>query len=572
MARSPISLRALAAARGDEPADLLLTGGRVFSPATREWIATDLAIADGRIVAWGHREALEVLDIDGASVTPAFVDAHMHLESTKLWVDEFVRAVLPHGTTAVAADPHEVGNVFGIEGIVALAQAAEGLPFTFGVCASASVPVSHWESAGAVIDSAGVGALLSEHGAVGVAEIGDWRGAAAGDPEVLAKIAAAGHRRVDGHAPGLTGAALDAFLTAGVESDHECVHYQEALEKRRKGMWVFAREGSASRNLRELSPLLTRFGTDLVALCTDDREPHLLRTAGHVNDCARIAVDAGVRMEDALVAACTNGALYHGFRDLGHLGPGFQADVLVFDDLSTWEPSLVLQRGRVVARDGELVEGAVPDAPPPAWMRHSVRLGSGPEPEAFVAPEPTGLTKVIGLVPGTILTTQEEVDLATAGPEVALIALVERHRGSGRLGTGYVTGFGPLRGALASTVAHDAHNVVVVGPRTEAGRRDMAQAVARLAELGGGQVAVHDGEVVGEIALPIAGLMSDRPFDEVADVLEAVSDAAVGIGATVDAPFMQLSFLALTAIPKLRITDRGVLDVDTFDLTDLAAT
>ena len=257
-------------------------------PGTREWVTTDLAIADQTIAGWGPREAHETVDVSGAALTAAFVDVHMHLESTKLWVDEFVRAVLPHGTTAVAADPHEIANVFGVPGIVALAEASARLPFTFGISAPSCVPASHFESPAAEFSSAELTELLEKHGAIGIAELMNFPGVVNGDPDVLAKIATAGLKRVDGHAPGVVGHQLDAYLAAGVESDHECTDLEEAEEKRRKGMWIFIREGSASRNLAALIGTVLRHGTDRIALCTDDREPDTLLHSGHVNDCARV--------------------------------------------------------------------------------------------------------------------------------------------------------------------------------------------------------------------------------------------------------------------------------------------
>jgi adenine deaminase len=562
----------LAVARGDEPADLLLTGGQVFVPGTREWVREDLAIADGMIAGWGPRAARTVVDVSGAALTPGFIDAHMHLESTKLWVDEFVRAVLPLGTTAVAADPHELANVFGVSGVAALATAAAGLPFTFGICASSCVPASSFESPGAEVHAAEVRELLALHGALGVAEVMNFPGVVAGDAELLAKIAAAGDRRVDGHAPGLTGPALDAYLAAGVESDHECTLLAEAEEKRRKGMWIFVRQGSASKNLADLIPMVLQHGTDRIALCSDDREPDTILTEGHMNDCVRLAVAHGASVEDALVLATSNPAQYHNLHHLGWLAPGYQADVLCFDSLAEMRPARVYQAGRLVAERGQVLAGAVPDAPAPAWMRDSVHLPELPGAGAFALDPPAGgQAKVIGIDPDTLTTRHLVLDVTDPASEVARIAVAERHLGTGRIGLGYVRGFGLRRGAIASTVAHDAHNCMVVGELGPAGPAEMAVAVARLAELGGGQVAVLGGRVIAEVPLPIAGLMSDGPADAIAAGVEHLEHvAAAELGVRIATPFMHLSFLGLSVIPELRITDRGLVDVDRFELTGVA--
>ncbi|HXW45480.1 MAG TPA: adenine deaminase [Streptosporangiaceae bacterium] len=562
----------LAVARGDEPADLLLTGGRIFVPGTREWIRDDLAIADGMIAGWGPRDARTVVDVSGAALTPGFVDAHMHLESTKLWVDEFARAVLPHGTTAVAADPHELANVFGVRGVGALARAAAGLPFTFGICASSCVPASPFESPGAEVHAEQVRELLAEHGAIGVAEVMNFPGVVAGDAELLAKIAAAGERRVDGHAPGLTGRALDAYLAAGIESDHECTQLDEAEEKRRKGMWIFVRQGSASKNLADLIPTVLRHGTDRIALCSDDREPDTILAEGHVNDCVRLAVACGASVEDALVLGTANPAQYHNFHHLGWLAPGYQADVLCFDSLAEMRPASVYQAGRLVAEHGRVLPGAVPDSPPPDWMRGSVHLAELPAAAAFALDPPAGgRARVIGIEPDTLTTRHLVLDVSDPAARAARIAVAERHLGTGRIGLGYVAGFGLSRGAIASTVAHDAHNCMVVGELGPSGPAEMAVAVARLAELGGGQVAVLDGRVIAEVPLPVAGLMSDRPAAEVAAAVERLEHvAAAELGVTIGAPFMHLSFLGLSVIPELRITDRGLVDVAKFELTGVA--
>jgi adenine deaminase len=563
----------LAVARGDAPADLLLTGGRVFVPSTREWIVTDLAIFDGLIAGWGRRDAAEVVDVSGTSITPGFIDAHMHLESTKLWVDEFVRMVLPNGTTAVAADPHELANVFGIPGVAALVEAAAGLPFTFGICASSCVPASHFESPGAELHAADLTSLFDEYGAIGIAEMMNFPGVVNGDPEVLAKIATAGNRRVDGHAPGLSGPQLDAYLAAGIESDHECTELAEAEEKRRKAMWVFIREGSASRNLRALIQTVIDHGTDRVALCTDDREPDTLLRAGHVNDCVRLAVSCGVALEDALVLATSNPADYHHFDHLGCLAPGYQADVLCFEDLASLRPARVWHAGRLVAANGSVVPGVVPERPAPQFMRASVHLDPVPAAaDLDLAPPVGGRARVIGIEENSLTTRQLVLDVTDPFSGVARIGVVERHHLTGRVGLGYVHGFGLAAGAIASTVAHDAHNCMVVGAIDASGPADMAAALARLAEIGGGQVAVRDGKVLAEVALPIGGLMSDHSAAAIAGEVEHLATRAVdGLGITIRAPFMQLSFLGLSVLPELRITDRGLVDVTTFSLVDVTA-
>jgi adenine deaminase len=561
MARPQATPRALAVARGDEPADTLITGGRVFADATREWVDTSLALADGVIAGWGEREAVEVIDVDGAALTPGFVDAHMHLESTKLWIDEFVATVLPAGTTAVAADPHEIANVLGVPGILALMAAAVPLPFTFAVYASSCVPASPFESAGATLDAADIGELITRHGAGGVAEVMNFPGVIGGDEEMLARVAVAGGLRVDGHSPGVSGALLDAYLAAGVESDHESTLLAEAEEKRRKGMWVFLRQGSASQNLVALAPSIVAHGTDQAAFCTDDREPDTLRRLGHVNDCARLAVANGISEIEAILLASTNPARYHGFAGLGSLGPGHQADILAFSALGTWRPDRVWQRGQAVVTGGALVPGAVPAAPVPDLLRDTVNIGALPDADALVLPAPLGThVRAIGVESHSLTTLRTELEVEPDA-DLAHAAVVERHRATGRVGRGYVTGFGLARGALASTVAHDAHNVVVVGRSGE----DMHTAVARLAEIGGGQVAVLDGAVLAEVPLPLAGLMSDRSAAEVSDQIEVLNRAAAErLGTTVAEPFMQLSFIALSVIPQLRLTDGGLVDVDRF--------
>lgn len=563
MSRPPVTLRALAVARGDEPADLLITGGRVLSPVTREWITTDLAIADGVVAGWGRRDALETVDVAGAAVVAGFVDAHMHLESTKLWIDEFVKGALPCGTTAVACDPHEIANVCGLDGVAALAGAAEGMPFTFGIAASSCVPASPFESAAAAFSAADVRYIIDEFRAIGVGEVMNYPAVINGDPTFREIIAAAGWRSVDGHAPGLRGPQLDAYLAAGVESDHEAFAPDEAHEKRQKGMWLFLRYGSACRDLVELLPTVLHHGTTRAALCTDDREPDQIRAIGHINHCIRLAVEAGLSDIDALVLASYNAADFHNFFHLGQLAPGYQADLVVFDKLEGYRPTAVYQRGRLVARDGKIIPGVVPPSPAPDFFRDRINMHHVPSAAELTIERPaSGRAIAIGVTEGTVRTHRVDVDVDDPNIDLARIAVIERHKKTGRIGLGYVHSFSLERGAIASSVCHDAHNIMVVGSRDRSGPADMEVAVRRLAELGGGQVLVHDGRVLAEVPLPIAGLMSDQSLETVADQLVNMERVSHDFGIRIAAPFMLLSFLGLSVIPDLRITDHGLIDVN----------
>jgi adenine deaminase len=378
-------------------------------------------------------------------------------------------------------------------------------------------------------------------------------------------IASAGWRKVDGHAPGLRGRALDAYLAAGIESDHECFALDEAHEKRQKGMWVFLRQGSVCQDLLELLPTVLSHGPMCTAFCSDDREPDLLRDEGHINHCLRLAVEGGLNEIDALIVASFLPAMYHNFFHLGQLGPGYQADVAVFDTLQGFKPSLVLQRGKVVARNGVIEPGAVPVLEAPQSLYNRVRLHHVPTAAELTIEEPTnGKARVIGVTSKTVRTKSLILDVSDEANDIARIAVVERHKATGRIGLAYVSGYGIERGAIASTVAHDAHNIMVVGARDASGPADMSVAIARVAEMGGGQVVVVDGKVVAEVALPIAGLMSPKPLLEVAAEIDRVVEAARELGITLDAPFMALSFLGLSVIPDLRITDHGLIDVNQF--------
>jgi adenine deaminase len=559
--------RRLAVARGDEPADLVIRGAKVFSAFTREWLDGDLAIADGYVAGVGDYEGTEVLELSGRYLVPGFIDAHMHLESSKLLVDEFARLVLPLGTTAVVADPHEIANVLGTDGVHWLADLCADLPLDVFFMAPSCVPASQFESPRRPLLPGDLEGLLHRKRVLGLAEMMNFPGVISGSDSELAKLALPGATHVDGHAPSVLGKALNAYAAAGIRSDHEVSTIDEGRERLRAGMWVLIREASGARNLHALLPLVHEFGPHRLAFCTDDREPEHIAEEGHVNSMIREAVAAGVAPEDALVMASFNPAQWHGLRDFGALAPGYQADVLVLPDLVRFQPELVLKAGKLVEE--------IPSPEVPEWVRHTVRIRPLSTNDFVVPWESNGHARVIGIVPDQIvtdsLTDEPRLDGAKAvsdpDRDLLKIAVVERHLGTGRVGLGFVRGFGLRSGALASTVAHDAHNVVVVGVKDD----DMLRAVRRLADSGGGVVVVDSGIVKAELKLPIAGLLSDASLDEVISSSRACVEAARALGCELPSPFQTMAFLALSVVPRLKITDRGLVDVDRFELVPLRA-
>ena len=543
---------------------MVVRGGRVFSVFTREWLEVDVAVADGWVAGLGEYDGEEVVEAGGRYVVPGFIDAHMHLESSKLLPDEFARLVLPLGTTAVVADPHEIANVLGTDGVHWLLDASADSPLDVYFMASSSVPASDYESPRRALTEGDLEALLRRRRVLGIAEMMNFPGVVSGEAGELAKLALATH--VDGHAPGVHGRDLQAYAAAGVRSDHEASTLDEGRERLRAGMWLLIREASAARNLRTLLPLVEEYGPDRIAFCTDDREPEHIAEDGHINAIVRDAVAFGIAPEDALVMASHNPAHYHGLDHLGAIAPARQADLLLLGDLERFVPELVLKRGQPVE---EIPRATVPD-----WVRHTVRIGAlGPE--VFRIPWSGGSARVIGLVPGQIITESLVDEPATRGGEaiadpdrdLAKIAVIERHLGTGRIGLGFVRGFGLRRGALGSTLSHDAHNAVIVGVDDTS----MAYAVRRLANLGGGIVVVDGGRLLAELPLPVAGILSDAPLAEVVAASEAVVAAARELGCTIEAPLQLLAFLALSVIPALKITDRGLVDVERFELVPLRA-
>jgi len=559
--------RRIAVARGDEPADVVIREGRVFSVFTREWLENDVAIVDGYVAGLGDYSGTEEIDASGRYVVPGFIDAHMHLESTKLLPDEFARLVLPLGTTAVVADPHELANVLGTDGVHWLLDFCADLPLDVYFMASSCVPASRFESPRRALNEGDLQGLLRRRRVLGVAEMMNFPGVIAGDPAELRKLGLSGATHVDGHAPGVLGKELNAYAAAGIRSDHEALTVEEGRERLRAGMWLLVREASMARNLRALLPLVEEFGPERIAFCTDDKDPDDIAQNGHINGMVRDSVAAGTAPEDALVLASLNTALWHGLDHLGALAPGYQADILLLPDLESFEPELVLKRGRPVE---EIARSEVPE-----WVKNTVRI-QPVEPERFRIPwQDEAKAHVIGLVPDQVVTeslveaptVRDGEAAADADRNLAKIAVLERHLGTGRMGIGLVRGFGLKRGALGSSVAHDAHNLVVVGMNDA----DMAQVVERLAVLGGGIVAVEDGAVLAELPLPVGGLLADLALAEVVERSAACTAAAERLGCTGSTPFLTMSFLALSVIPSLKITDQGLVDVDRFELVPLEA-
>jgi adenine deaminase len=561
----PDLARRLAVARGDEIADVVIEGGKVFSVFTREWLETEVAICDGYVAGLGSYAGKEIVHARGKYVVPGLIDAHMHLETVKLLVDEFARLVLPMGTTTVVADPHEIANVLGTDGIHWLADVADEVPLDIFFMASSCVPASKFESPRRSFTLGDLQGLLRRRRVIGLAEMMNYPGVVAGDPRELEKLGLESSH-VDGHAPGLLGPGLQAYAAAGIRSDHECYSAEEGRQRLRAGMWVLIREATAARNLEALAPLVAEFGPHRLALCTDDREPEHISEVGHMNHVARSAVGLGISPEDALVMATINPAIWHGLREFGAIAPGYVADLLLLPDLESFEPDVVLKRGAPVE---DYPSPAVPE-----WVRNTVRVAPTASND-FAIPWEGGAARVIGLIEGQIVTDElreepkVEDGFAVADPErdVLKIAVVERHLGTGRVGLGFVKGFGLQRGAIATSLAHDAHNIVVVG--VDDG--DMARAVQRLAETGGGMVVIADRGVQAELPLPVAGILSDAPFEEVVELSDACLAAVRELGCEFPAPFQTLSFLALSVIPKLKITDRGLIDVDAFEIVGLEA-
>ncbi len=556
----------IAAARGEVPVDLLLKDARLVNVISGEVHAADIAIHEGRVVGFGAYEAHQVVDLNGRFVCPGFMDAHVHLESSMVQPSEFARAVVPKGTTGVVCDPHEIANVLGLEGVRYMLAASEGLPLRVYVMAPSCVPATHMESAGAILTADDIASLWEHERVLGLAEMMNFPGVLFRVPEVLAKIQAAGSRPVDGHAPGLSGLDLNAYITAGVRSDHECTDLEEAREKLRRGMHIMIREGTTARNLQALLPLVTAENAFFCHFCTDDRHPDTLLSEGHIDSIVREAIAWGLSPVMAIQMATIHTAHYFGLQNQGAVAPGYWADLLVLDDLETVRISKVYAGGQLVAQEGKALFDRGPQSPVP--LPSSVRVDAGALDLTLAVGE--GTARVIGVIPGQIVTEDLRLEptvrdgkvVSDPARDILKMAVIERYRGTGQVGVGLVKGIGLKQGAIASSVAHDSHNIVVIG--TNDG--DMRAAAAAIVEMQGGQVVVMDGQVTAACPLPIAGLMSDRPLEEVRQQVEALTEAARAQGCVLEDPLMTMSFLALPVIPVLKLTDLGLVDVTRFSL------
>jgi adenine deaminase len=556
--------RRIAQGRGDEPADLVIRGAKLLDLVTGALVETDIAICGDTIVGThGRYEGTEEFDASGLIAVPGFIDTHLHVESSLVTPFEFERCVLPHGVTTAICDPHEISNVLGAEGIRYFLECAEAMRMDLRVQLSSCVPATHLETAGARLEAGDLTPMMDHPKVIGLAEFMNFPGVLHRDPGCLAKLEAFSHRHIDGHAPLVRGTDLNGYLAAGIRTDHETTTADEAREKLAKGMAILIREGSVSKDLHALIPLITRDASPFLAFCTDDRNPLDIAEEGHLDYMIRTAIAEGADVLATYRVATLSAARNFGLFDRGFIGPGKRADIVLVDDLAACSVRGVFAAGRLV--EDKLFEGRKAIAPVGLGSVKSRKL----EPADFAVKTRAGETPVIGVVPGRIITERLAMSLPSRDGEAFCdlaqdaikVTVIERHGKSGGIATGFVNGFGMQRGAIASSVGHDSHNLCVVG----VDEASMAAAANRLIAIGGGFAVADGGVVTAELALPVAGLMSDQPFESVHTSLEGLRSAAKALGVVLAEPFLQVAFLTLPVIPHLKITDKGLVDVDRFD-------
>jgi adenine deaminase len=561
--------RLLAVARGDTPADLLLAGGRIVNVFSGEIELADVAIVGSRIAGIGPGyHAKNTIDLKGSFIAPGLIDAHVHVESTLCTPAQFATAVVPRGITTAIIDPHEIANVAGPDGIRFMHQASRNLALNVIIMAPSCVPATSLSTSGGTIDIDDLESLRTEGIILGLAEVMNYPAAIAGDPAMLAKIDALTGRPIDGHCPGVTDKSLNAYAAAGINSDHECTSIQEAKDKLARGLYLFIREATNAKNLDTLLPVITPKNSSRICFCSDDRTAGDLLTTGSIDEMVRRAIAFGIDPIDAIRVATLNPAERFGLTHIGAIAPGRSADLVVFDDLKRPVPKMVFRNSKLVARDGQLLERL--DTKPDTSLGHCNIDWSG---VSFNIPSRSPRIRVIGTHPDQLVTDHRIADANSNGnstisnpqSDILKMAVIERHHRTGKVGLGFIQGFGLKRGSIAGTVAHDHHNLVTIG----ADDHSMMTASLAATQNGGGLAVAIGDEVVAHLPLPIAGLMSDQPIATVAKTYSDLLSKTHELGSTLADPFMAMSFMALEVIPALKLTDHGLIDVEKFKIVDL---
>lgn len=560
-------------AKGEQKADLVIKNAKVVNVLSEEIYDADIAICGGIIagVATGYTGEKEI-DVKGAYVSPSFIDGHVHIESSMLMPAEFAKMVVPSGTTTIVADPHEISNVMGLQGISFMREASKNLPLDVFMTLPSCVPATSLETSGVDLNSYDLALLIEAPWVLGIAEMMNFPGVINCDASVLSKVKLGleHKKKVDGHAPHLCGKDLNAYVAAGVCSDHECTTPEEAIEKLRAGMHIMVREATGARDLEALISVLKQYNSRKCMFVTDDRHPKHL--AKHISRMVKKAVKLGLEPIKAIQMASLNTAEYFNIPNLGAIAPSYKADLAVFDDLKNFEPKMVFKNGELVAENGVMI--ADTDSIKPPVLRGSVNIKYlYHEDLAVAAPVDKDLVKTINVIPKQLITKtsfekvckKDGLAVQDVENDLLKIAVIERHKATGNIGLGFVKGFGLKSGAIASTVAHDSHNMIVIGTNDD----DMYYAAVELVKSQGGKIIVENGKTLAHLKLPIAGLMSDKGFDEVQKSISELDIAAKQIGCEIDEPFMSMAFLSLSVIPELKITDKGLIDVNKFEVTDL---
>jgi adenine deaminase len=559
-------------AAGRTRAELVLKNANVVNVFTGDIIEGDLAIHNGYIAGIGDYAGKQLVDLKGKYVAPSFIDGHVHVESSMVMPIQYARAVVPHGTGAVVADPHEIANVLGMEGILYMSKSMRGGPLEFYMMLPSCVPSTDLETNGVSLDFLDIKPLMTEHYVLGLAEVMNYPGVIYRDPAVLEKISVALRmgKRIDGHAPELDGLDLNAYAAARITSEHECTTLEEAERKLARGMHIHIREGSTAKNLKALAPLINEMTSMCCSFVTDDRNTLDLITKGHIDSMIRNAVSYGVDPVIAIKVATHSTARHYGLRYIGAVAPGYHADIVVLDNLKDINVVQVYKQGTLVAKDGKMVqEFGIQEQP---RLRRSVNI-QYLEPSDFQVKPRGSHMNVIGMIPDQIVTDRliEEPKVVDGlvvpdiDRDITKIAIIERHNASEPKAIGFVKGIGIKEGALVSSIAHDSHNIVTVSTNDE----DLVAAAVQIVRMQGGIAVVKDGEVLESLPLPIAGLMSDQPIEKVSEKIQSLKEAAHKLGTPLDEPFMAMAFLSLPVIPKLKITDLGLVDVERFRLIDL---